>query len=122
MRRLIGYDRYSPKAALEALNRIYYLTRLYVNFFQPVMKIVSKTRHGAKVHKVYDTAQTPYQRLLKSGVLTEAKRQELAATHHGLNPVLLLKQINENLESLWKLAEHTGHQERKVKTQKVLVT
>jgi len=60
VRRLIGYDRYSSKAALEALNRIYYLTRLYVNFFQPVMKVVSKTRHGAKVHKVYDTARTPY--------------------------------------------------------------
>jgi len=29
------------------------------------------------VHKVYDTARTPYQRLLDSGVLTEAKRQEL---------------------------------------------
>ncbi len=69
------------------------------------MKLVSKTRHGAKVHKVYDMARTPYQRLLDSGVLKEAKQQELAATYHGLNPVLLLKQINENLESLWKLAE-----------------
>ena len=38
------------------------------------MKLVSKTRHGAKVNKVYDKAQTPYQRLLKSGVLTEAKQ------------------------------------------------
>jgi len=122
VRRLIGYDRYSSKAALEALNRIYYLTRLYVNFFQPVMKVVRKTRHGAKVHKVYDTARTPYQRLLDSGVLTETKQQELAATYHSLNPVLLLRQINQNLESLWKLAELPGHQERKVKTQKVSVT
>ena len=44
VRRLIGYDRYSSKAALEALNRIYYLTRLYVNFIQPVMKVISKVR------------------------------------------------------------------------------
>ncbi len=121
VRRLIGYDRYSSKAALEALNRIYYLTRLYVNFFQPVMKLVSKTRHGAKVHKVYDTARTPYQRLLEAGVLTEAKQQELAATYHGLNPVLLLKQINENLECLWKLAEHPASQQKKVKTYEVSV-
>ena len=67
--------------------------RLYKNFFQPVMKLVDKTRHGAKVHKVYDTARTPYQRLLEAGVLTEAKRQELATIYHGLNPVTLLKQI-----------------------------
>jgi len=86
------------------------------------MKLVSKTRHGAKVNKVYDKAQTPYQRLLKSGVLTEAKQQELAAMYYGLNPVLLLKQINENLECLWKLAERPAYQQRKVKTYEALVT
>lgn len=74
------------------------------------MKLVSKTRHGAKVHKVYDTAKTPYQRLLESGVLTETKQQELAATYHDLNPVLLLKQINESLEGLWRLAERPREQ------------
>ena len=122
VRRLVGYDRYNSRAALEALNRIYNLTRLYVNFFQPVMKLVEKTRHGAKVHKVYETAQTPYQRLLKSGVLTEAKQQELAAMYYGLNPVSLLKQINETLECLWKLAERLVHQQRRVKTYEALVT
>jgi len=122
VRRLIGYDRYNSRPAYETLNRTYDLLRLYVNFFQPVMKLVSKTRHGAKVHKVYDTARTPYQRTLESGVLTEAKQQEIAATYHGLNPVLLLKQINENLESLWKLAVLPGHEQKKATTQKVLVT
>ena len=56
------------------------------------------------MNKVYDTARTPYQRLLEAGMLTEAKQQELAATYHGLNPVRLLKQINSNLEQLWQLA------------------
>jgi len=122
VRRLIGYDRYNSREALAVLNRIYDLLRLYVNFFQPVMKLVRKTRHGAKVHKVYDTARTPYQRLLEFGVLTEATQQELAATYHGLNPVLLLKQINENLECLWKLAVLPAQQQKKAETQKVLVT
>jgi len=105
VRRLIGYDRYSSRKALGALNRIYFLLRLYVNYFQPVMKLISKTRHGARVHKVYDKAQTPYQRLLSSGILPEAKKRQLAAIYNGLNPVLLLKRINVNLESLWRLAE-----------------
>jgi len=122
VRRLIGYDRYDSRAALEALNRVYDLTRLYVNFFQPVMKLVSKTRHGAKVHKVYDAARTLYQRLLEAGVLTEAKRQELVAIYHGLNPVSLLKQINENLEHLWNLAEYPARQQKKVKTYEASVT
>jgi len=111
VRRLVGYDRYNSRAALEVLNRVYDLTRLYVNFFQPVMKLVNKSRHGAKVHKVYDTAQTPYQRLLNAGILTEAKRQELAAAYHGLNPVILLQQINENLERLWGIARYPKHQQ-----------
>ncbi len=106
VRRLVGYDRYSSHAALECLNLAYATLRHYVNFFQPTMKLVEKTRQGAKVHKVYDTARTPYQRLLESGVLTPAKRAELAAMYSGLNPVLLLSQLNGHLEHLWKLAEH----------------
>jgi len=105
VRRLIGYDRYGSKAAFECLGRIYNLVRLYINFFQPTMKLVSKTRHGAKVHKVYEAAQTPYRRLLKLGVLSEAKQAELAAIYNGLNPVDLRQQINDHLEKLWHLAE-----------------
>ena len=104
VRRLVGYDRYTSRAAFQCLGRLYDSVRLYMNFFQPTMKLRSKTRHGARVHKVYETAQTPYQRLLQSDVLSEAKRVEMAATYHGLNPVLLLKQINSNLEQLWRLA------------------
>ena len=115
VRRLVGYDRYNSRASLEALNGIYELLRLYVNFFQPVMKLVSKTRHGAKVHKVYDMARTPYQRLLEAGVLTEAKQQGLAAIYYGLNPISLLAQINQNLERLWNLAERP-HQQTKART------
>ena len=105
VRRLVGYDRYTSRAAYQCLERLYYTVRLYLNFFQPTMKLVSKTRHGARVHKVYETAQTPYQRLLQLGVLNEAKLAEMPATYRGLNPVLLLKQINGNLEQLWRLAD-----------------
>ena len=104
VRRLVGYERLDTKASFESLGRVYDLVRLYINFFQPTMKLVSKTRHGAKVHKVYDTAQTPYQRLRQAGVLTEAKKAELAAIYNGLNPVKLLKEINDNLEQLWQTA------------------
>jgi len=105
VRRVIGYDRFTSKAALQALDTVYTLLRLYVNFFQPVLKLVGKSRHGAKVHKVYDTAQTPYQRLLRSGILAEPKRQELAAIYGALNPVTLLRQIRQQVEHLWTLAE-----------------
>jgi hypothetical protein len=122
VRRLIGYDRYSSKAAYEKLNEIYYFLRLYMNFFQPAMKLISKTRKGAKVHKIYDTAQTPYQRLLNSGVLTEAQKRELATTYNRISPVLLLKQINHNLEELWELAERLNKPKKISKILEISVT
>ncbi len=112
VRRLVGHDRYTSRAAMERLNLVYSVLRHYANFFQPTMKLVSKSRNGARVHKVYDTARTPYQRLLESGVLTEAKQAELAAIYRGLNPMLLLRQLNGHLEQLWKLAEFPGPRPR----------
>ena len=109
MRRVIGRDRYSSKQAYETLNRVYYLLRLYINFFQPAMKLVSKTRHGAKACRVYDTAQTPYRRVLKSGLISETSEVQINSTYAHLNPVSLLKQINENVEHLWQLRDrHPG--------------
>jgi hypothetical protein len=106
VRRVIGRDRYSSKQAYETLNRVYYLLRLYINFFQPAMKLVSKTRHGAKVYRVYDTAQTPYRRVLKIGVISKTSEVRINSTYAHLNPVILLKQINDNVEHLWQLREH----------------
>ncbi len=44
VRRLIGYDRYSTRAAFSVLQRLYGLLRLQLNFFRPVRKLVSKER------------------------------------------------------------------------------
>jgi hypothetical protein len=105
VRRIIGYRRYASKEALEMLNRIYSLLRLYTNFFQPSMKLIGKRRHGAKVYKTYDEAQTPCYRLLKSGILSAREKRELMDAFQNLSPVKLLKQINDNLKLLWDMAD-----------------
>jgi len=104
-RRLIGYDRYSTKAAYLQMQGLYEFVRLYVNFFQPVRKILSKERVGAKVKKHYDLAQTPYQRLLATDNLDESKRKSLVELYRKLNPVKLRAEIEEALEVLWTLAD-----------------
>jgi hypothetical protein len=108
-RRLIGYDRYSSKTAYAQMAKVYSYVRLYVNFFQPVSKLIEKTRDGAKVKKKYDEAKTPYQRLLALGILDgdehTAKRDELAALYSRLNPAKLRRQIDDALEALWKLTD-----------------
>jgi hypothetical protein len=48
VRQLIGYDRFASRAAYASLARVDRLARLHVNFFQPVEKLVTKTRPGAR--------------------------------------------------------------------------
>ena len=104
VRRLIGYDRFATRAAYVQLTRVSQLARLHVNFFQPVEKLVTKTRHGARVHRVYDRAQTPYQRLCAAGVLAPDKRQELEVLYQSLNPLHLWRELDAALDRLWTLA------------------
>jgi len=111
VRRLVGYDRYTSRAALDHLNHLYELVRLYTNFFQPSMKLQHKSRQGAKVRKVYHEARTPYQRLLESGVLTPERRETLKRLYLPLNPVRLREQINRQQERLWPLAQYPEGEE-----------
>ena len=114
VRRLIGYDRYSTREALEQLQHVHGLARLYFNFFQPVMKLVSKTREGAKVRKVYDRARTPYRRVLESTDLSDEARQSLTQLYNNLDPVSLRDQINRALDTLWSLTDQRLGRSRSV--------
>ena len=105
LRRFIGYHRSSSRAALEALTAVHARLRPYVNFFHPVRKLLSKARHGARVLKRYDRAQTPYQRLLASGVLTPEHSAALTAEYQRLNPVQLRTELQTRLDALWILAD-----------------
>jgi hypothetical protein len=104
IRRMIGYDRFATREAVDLLQQIYALVRLYVNFFQPISKLDSKERVGAKVRKRYDQARTPYQRLLKAKVLDEAKQRTLKELYSRLNPLRLLSEIEEQMERLKRMA------------------
>ena len=104
VRQLIGYDRFTSRAAYAHLTRVYRLARLHVNFFQPVEKLVTKTRQGARSRRVYDRAQTPYQRLCTTGVLSPETRRELEARYQSLNPLQLRRELERELDRLWALA------------------
>ena len=52
VRRAVGYARYDSENQRQLLNTLYGHLRLYTNYFQPVMKHVSKERIGAKVKNI----------------------------------------------------------------------
>jgi CRISPR/Cas system-associated protein endoribonuclease Cas2 len=103
VRQYVGYSRYEGDLARVNLNELYKDLRLYINFFQPMMKLKEKTRVDGKVKKVYDTAQTPYQRVLASPDVSEEAKQKLQEIYPTLNPVKLLDTIEKQLERLWQL-------------------
>jgi hypothetical protein len=104
VRRNVGYLRYETPQELESLNELYRQLRLYTNFFQPVMKLRSKERDGARVRKKYDKAQTPYQRILASTKVEKRKKEKLKAIYQNLNPAQLKREITRLQNQLIELA------------------
>ena len=103
VRQWVGYERYESPEALALLQAIYADLRLFVNFFQPVMKLVDKKRVGSKVHKKYDTARPPYQRVLASPDIDDSVKDQLRDLYLSLNPLALQRRIETNLKKLWTL-------------------
>jgi hypothetical protein len=101
VRQWVGYDRFQGPEQLALLNTIYTDLRLFINFFQPVMKLVHKSRVGSRVYKKYDLAKTPYQRVMDSPDVDVLTKQQLKEMFLTLNPVALQRRIHTNLEKLW---------------------
>ena len=104
IRKLVGYDRYEGLGAYHALSELYSVLRLYVNFFQPSLKLISKQRVGAKVSKRYDKAQTPCQRLLQSPHISHAIKAKLKRQYETIDPLMLLQQLKLLQDNFWKHA------------------
>jgi hypothetical protein len=109
VRRTVGYARYDTAEELLLLNRIYTHLRLYVNFFQPSMKLISKTREGSKVHKRHDKPQTPFRRALAHPAIAAANKDRLRRLYLTLNPAELRRTINTLVLRLTRLAAHKKH-------------
>lgn len=104
VRQLVGYDRFDGEAAYQQLVELYRAVRLFVNFFQPSMKLETKRREGSKVQRQYALAQTPWQRLQTAHLLTEERSAHLGRVFAALDPVRLLRQIQQLQTALWKRA------------------
>jgi hypothetical protein len=109
VRRAVGYGRYDTAEELDLLNQLYSRLRLYTNFFQPVMKLVEKTRTGSKVTKRYDKARTPYRRVVESRFTPKRTKGALKQEYATLNPVKLYREINR-LQDRLEACAHSKHE------------
>jgi hypothetical protein len=78
------------------LNQIWTALSPLINLFTPTAKAAHQNRRGAKVTKTYDTAQTPYQRLLAHPeTLDEVDARTLAALLEATNPAAARRQVGQ---------------------------
>jgi hypothetical protein len=105
VRKLLGWERYDSRAAVEAINDLYrHELRWWMNLYLPSVKLVKKVRVGSKVRRVYDAAQTPLQRVL-AGAQAQPKRvAELQKLGQSLDPFQLGKLIDQKLQRIYDLA------------------
>jgi len=104
VRQVVGYDRLVGERAYRQLTELYRALRLYVNCFQPSMKLLAKQRDGKKVRYVYDPAKTPLQRLLLSGRVSAQKQQALTEVAQALDPIRLFQQLEQLQQAVFGCA------------------
>lgn len=104
VRQRIGYARYEGSQECRHLASVYSYLRPFINYLQPSVKLLSVTRDGAKVHKTYDAAKTPYRRLL-SYLKDKDALNQLEEYYLTLNPVQLRKDYTASTDRLDKCAK-----------------
>ena len=104
VRHTVGYDRWETDQELILLESIYEDLRLYINYFQPSLKLVAKERIGNKTIKRYDTAKTPYQRVIERPDISLEAKARLIHIYVQLNPAELRRSIDRKTAKLWKIS------------------
>jgi hypothetical protein len=101
VRHYFGKLRLDTAEQIAVGNALYERMWLYYNLFQPVMHLCEKLVEGDKVRRKWDEAQTPYQRLLATRVLSQEQQEQLQALYEQTNPLQLRKEISTGLAVLW---------------------
>ena len=105
VRKLVGDLRYDSPEAVAALNALYqHELRLFQNLFLPSVKLVRKTRVGARIHRVYDRPQTPFERVQACPEAVSVRVAHLQHLRATLDPFALAEAIDQQLSRLAALA------------------
>ena len=105
VRKLLGWERYDSRTAVEAMNDLYrHELRLWLNLYLPSVKLVKKVRVGSKVRRVYDAPQTPLERVLASASAHPDQVTALKKLRSSLDPFQLGKRIEAKIEGIYALA------------------
>jgi IS1 family transposase len=109
VRDYVGYYRFDTPSEYQALARVYRSLCPLLNYFLPTTKLISKTRRGSKMKKVYDEPRSPYQRLMDAPELSKEVKAELTRRYESYNSVLLQQEVHRAVDALMELNRRKGH-------------
>jgi hypothetical protein len=112
VRAYFGTARLDTPAQCAALNGLYDQMRIFYNLFQPVLHLESKEVREGRLQRRWDRAATPYERVLATGVLPDAGREELARLRATTNPRQLRQAVHEAIPRLRDLPAQPSRKTR----------
>ena len=111
VRKYAFYYRYDTPEERALLNRLWPLVNDRLNYLTPTIKPTgyASTADGRR-RRLYDTPQTPLDRLLATGTLSPAQQAELTAYRDSLNPAKIGREIADLQNRLLLLAKEKTEQ------------
>lgn len=104
VRKLIGWDRYDTPEAVRAMNDLFRNElRLFMNLFQPSVKLIRTEQKGSRKSKHYDRPQTPLDRLAAMPGADQVKVKNYLELRARLDPFELAAVIRLKLDRIWRL-------------------
>lgn len=98
VRKLFGWRRVHEQRVVDMMNDLYRNElRVWMNLFQPSVKLVEKKRVGSRIVRIYDRAQTPLERLIALGTLSAQHRRALETLRDRTDPFALSAIIERKL-------------------------
>lgn len=94
VRRFVGYTRMDRRELVPLLNAYYETLTVYLNHFVPTRKCIEKVRIGSRYKRRYDTAQTPYSRVIAHPDVSHSVKEKLNTDHQTLNPLILKQKLD----------------------------
>jgi len=117
VRKLIGWDRYDTPEAVQAMNDLYANElRLYMNLFQPSVKLRERVRKGSRRTRRYDAPLTAMDRLLAMPNIDHGKLEPLVQLRARLDPFALSATIQRKLSCIWRLKTKVRASDRQAET------
>jgi hypothetical protein len=114
VRKIIGWDRYDTPEAVRAMNDLYTQElRLYMNLFQPSVKLKERVRKGSRKTRRYERPLTALDRLLQTPGIDKKGLEPLVQLRAQMDPFVLSATIRRKLARIWALRTKNRIPDRK---------